>query len=141
MSIEYEHANWVQLGRDTHLNHVIFFLKKSNDMSFSLVGASRARPVARGPRRQQPPPGGPARLRGCRAAPRADGARRRGREGRLLRIHCAAHGGSLRPRGDLPGAAGGGGPGGRQGHQRPLGHEEMETVLKKNRTQHVTCKT
>ena len=49
MSIEYEHANWVQLGRDTHLNHFIFFLKKSNNMSFSLVGASRARPVARGP--------------------------------------------------------------------------------------------
>ena len=91
----------------------------------------RARPTRRGP------------------APAADGARRRGREERL-RLHRAALRGGQRPRGDLPGAAGGGGLGRRQGRQRPLGPEEMDTRCfgrfqgakkKSNSTCEMKCKT
>ena len=105
--------------------------------------------AARGPpRRQRHRPGGLARSPRGDPAPAADGARRRGREGRQ-RVDRAARGGERRPRGDLPGAAGGGGRGGRQERQRPLGSEEMDIHgawgrfqgVKKNRTQTVKCKT
>ena len=55
----------------------------------------------------------PASVTSRGPAPPADGARRRGLEG-LLRPHRAARGGGVRPRGDLPGAAGSGGRGRRQ---------------------------
>ena len=83
--------------------------------------------AARGaPRRQRHRPGGRPRSPRGDPAPAADGARRRGREGRQ-RVDSAARGGVPRPRGDLPGAAGGGGRDGRQGQQRPLGPEKMDT--------------
>ena len=85
---------------------------------------SRGRPVAP-PRRQQHRRRGHARSPRRGPAPAADGARRRGLEGRL-RHHRAAPGGARRPRGDLPAAAGGGGPGGRQEPRWPLGPEEMD---------------
>ena len=72
------------------------------------------------PREQRHPRGGPARLSRRRAAPAADGARRRGRDGRHW-PHRAAPRGAARPRGGRPGAAGSGGPGGRQDSERPLG--------------------
>ena len=82
--------------------------------------------AARGPpRRQRHRHGGP-QWPPRRGAPHpADGARRRGQEGRR-RVDRAARGGDQRPRGDLPGAAGGGGRGGRQERRRPLGSEEMD---------------
>ena len=85
-------------------------------------GALPGRP--RAPRRQRHRHGGP-QWPPRRGAPHpADGARRRGQEGRR-RVDRAARGGDQRPRGDLPGAAGGG-RGGRQERRRPLGPEEMD---------------
>ena len=83
--------------------------------------------AARGaPRRQRHPPGGRHGQPRGGPAPPADGARRRGRD-EPLRRDRAALGGAHGPRGDLPGAAGGAGPGGGQGRRRPLGPEEVET--------------
>ncbi|CAL1151009.1 unnamed protein product, partial [Cladocopium goreaui] len=69
--------------------------------------------------RQRHPRGGHPRSPRGGPAPAADGARRRGRDGRRRR-HRAALGGDRRLRGDLPGAAGGGGRGRRQ--EQPQSH-------------------
>ena len=62
------------------------------------------------PRRQGHHQGGRTRLSRRGTAPAADGARRRGRDEQPHLLHRAARRGAERPRGDVPGAAGGGGP-------------------------------